>query len=94
MIRLISCLFLGALPLSAQASTDLARQWGQEASRLSIETTAMIHAAGDSSRFVASSVEIPDPSTILPWIECESRGTLLPSRWDSCPAMGLGLDRW
>jgi len=44
MIRLVSCLILSALPLSAQASTDLARQWGQEANRLSIETTEMIYA--------------------------------------------------
>jgi hypothetical protein len=44
MKRLVSCLILTALPFSAQASTDLARQWGQEASRLSMETTEMIYA--------------------------------------------------
>lgn len=44
MKRLIFCLILTALPFSAQASTDLARQWGQEASRLSMETTEMIYA--------------------------------------------------
>ena len=42
--RLAACLILTALPLSAQASTDLARQWGQEASRLSVETAQLIHA--------------------------------------------------
>lgn len=42
--RLTACLILAALPLSAQASTDLARQWGLEASRLSVETLEMIHA--------------------------------------------------
>lgn len=37
----ISCI-LSLLPLSAHASTDLAQQWGQEASRLSIETVDMM----------------------------------------------------
>lgn len=44
MIRLLACLFFAALPLSAQANTDLARQWGIEASRLSEETAQIIHA--------------------------------------------------
>lgn len=42
MKRLISCLAFAALPLSAQASTDLAQQWGVEAHRLSQETTQML----------------------------------------------------
>lgn len=44
MIRLLACLFFAALPLSAQANTDLARQWGVEASRLSEETAQAIYA--------------------------------------------------
>lgn len=42
--RLATCLILTTSPLSAQASTELARQWGQEASRLSVETAQLIHA--------------------------------------------------
>jgi len=44
MKRLFACLAFAALPLSAQASGDLARQWGQEASRLSEQTSEMIFA--------------------------------------------------
>ena len=44
MKRLLACLAISILPLSAEASTDLARQWGLEASRLSEETTRLIHA--------------------------------------------------
>ena len=38
---LTSCLLL-LLPLSAQASTDLAQQWGKEAGRLSSQTVDMM----------------------------------------------------
>ncbi|MCR9269195.1 MAG: hypothetical protein NXH72_04315 [Hyphomonadaceae bacterium] len=44
MKRLLACLFIAAAPLSAHASSDLARQWGHEASRLSVETTSFIYA--------------------------------------------------
>ncbi|MEO1553322.1 MAG: hypothetical protein AAFR82_05260 [Pseudomonadota bacterium] len=44
MIRLLACLCLFATPLAAHANTDLARQWGQEASRLSLETSNLISA--------------------------------------------------
>ena len=44
MIRILACLFLAVLPLSAHANSDLARQWGQEASRLSDETASFIYA--------------------------------------------------
>jgi len=44
MKRLMSCLFFAALPLSAEASTELARQWGLEAGRLSDETSHLIMA--------------------------------------------------
>ena len=44
MKRLFASLILAALPLSAQASTDLAHQWGLEASRLSAETSTLIDA--------------------------------------------------
>lgn len=44
MKRLFACLILAVLPLSAEASTDLARQWGLEASRLSVETAQLIQA--------------------------------------------------
>lgn len=44
MIRILACLFLAVLPLSAHANSDLARQWGQEASRLSVETANFIYA--------------------------------------------------
>ncbi len=39
---LFVCAALATLPFSAQASTDLACQWGLEASRLSAQTTEMI----------------------------------------------------
>lgn len=52
--RLAACLILTALPLSAQASTDLARQWGQEASRLSVETAQLIHAVDLGQRLEIS----------------------------------------
>ena len=39
---LFACAAIATLPFSAQASTDLARQWGLEASRLSAQTTEMI----------------------------------------------------
>ncbi|MEL6861014.1 MAG: hypothetical protein AAGL11_04185 [Pseudomonadota bacterium] len=42
MKRLLSCLIFAALPLSAEASTELARQWGLEAGRLSAETSHLI----------------------------------------------------
>lgn len=44
MKRLLVSLFCAALPLQAAASTDLARQWGVEASRLSLETSELIFA--------------------------------------------------
>ena len=42
MKRLLSCLIFAALPLSADASTELARQWGLEAGRLSAETNHLM----------------------------------------------------
>ena len=42
MKRFLACLCLIALPLSAEASTELARQWGVEAMRLSAETSNLI----------------------------------------------------
>ena len=39
---LFACAAIATLPLSAEASANLARQWGLEASRLSAETTDMI----------------------------------------------------
>ena len=39
---LLACAAIAVLPLGAHASTDLARQWGAEASRLSAETSEMI----------------------------------------------------
>lgn len=44
MKRLIASFLFAALPLSAEASTDLARQWGLEASRLSTATSELIYA--------------------------------------------------
>ena len=41
---LFACLAMALLPLNAQASTDLARQWGLEASRLSAETSEILYA--------------------------------------------------
>ncbi|NQY96983.1 MAG: hypothetical protein HRT82_07460 [Henriciella sp.] len=52
--RLTACLILTASPLSAQASTELARQWGQEASRLSVETAQLIHAVDLGQRLEIS----------------------------------------
>ena len=42
MKRFLACLSLIAAPLSAEASTELARQWGVEAVRLSAETSSLI----------------------------------------------------
>ncbi len=55
MKRILACLFFAALPLSANASPDLARQWGQEASRLSVETYNYIYALD-----MGQSAEIPE----------------------------------
>ncbi|MEM7327844.1 MAG: hypothetical protein AAF437_03830 [Pseudomonadota bacterium] len=44
MKRFLACFCLIAAPFSAQANTELARQWGVEANRLSIETTDLITA--------------------------------------------------
>ncbi|MEL7032694.1 MAG: hypothetical protein AAGL97_01525 [Pseudomonadota bacterium] len=44
MKRLLVCLCLFAAPLTANANTDLARQWGMEASRLSLETSNLMAA--------------------------------------------------
>lgn len=44
MKRFLACLILMIMPLSAEASTELARQWGMEAMRLSTETTDLIMA--------------------------------------------------
>ena len=44
MKRFLICLCLFIAPLSAEASTELARQWGIEATRLSNETTSLIMA--------------------------------------------------
>jgi hypothetical protein len=44
MKRFLTCLILMITPLSAEASTELARQWGMEAMRLSTETTDLIMA--------------------------------------------------
>lgn len=55
MKRFLACLLFAALPFSAHASTDLARQWGQEASRLSEETANYIYALD-----MGQSAEIPD----------------------------------
>jgi hypothetical protein len=43
MKRLLVCLAVAILPVSAHASSDLARQWGFEAHRLSAETADLIH---------------------------------------------------
>ena len=42
MKRAFLCLLFSVLPMSAQASTELARQWGIEASRLSAETVDLM----------------------------------------------------
>lgn len=55
MKRLLACLFFAVLPLSAHANTDLARQWGQEASRLSEATSEFIFALD-----MGQSAEIPE----------------------------------
>lgn len=44
MKRLLACFCLFLAPITAQASTDLAHQWGLEASRLSVETSNLISA--------------------------------------------------
>lgn len=43
MKRLLACLLFALAPLGAQANTDLAQQWGAEATRLSEQTMTMIH---------------------------------------------------
>ena len=55
MKRLLACLFFAVLPLSAHANTDLARQWGQEASRLSETTSEFIYALD-----MGQSADIPE----------------------------------
>ena len=55
MKRFLACLCLIAAPLSAEASTELARQWGIEAGRLSLETSELI-----SSVEMGESAEISD----------------------------------
>lgn len=42
MKRFLVCLCLFVAPISAEASTELARQWGIEAGRLSLETSELI----------------------------------------------------
>ena len=44
MRRLLACILFALTPLGAQANTDLAQQWGVEATRLSEQTMTMIHA--------------------------------------------------
>lgn len=44
MKRFLACLCVFVAPLSAEASTELARQWGIEAGRLSLETSDLITA--------------------------------------------------
>lgn len=51
---LFACLAMAVLPLSAQASTDLARQWGLEASRLSAETSEMLFVVDQGQRLDVS----------------------------------------
>ncbi len=56
MKRLLASLCLIITPLSAEAGTELARQWGIEASRLSTETSSLIMAVdlGESAEIVDS----------------------------------------
>jgi hypothetical protein len=44
MKRFLIFLLVAIFPMAAHASTDLAQQWGSEASRLSAETATLIHA--------------------------------------------------
>ena len=44
MKRLLACIFFALAPLGAHANSDLAQQWGVEATRLSEQTMTMIHA--------------------------------------------------
>lgn len=44
MKRFLISLLVAMSPVAAHASTDLAQQWGSEASRLSAETATLIHA--------------------------------------------------
>lgn len=53
MKRFLACLCLLAAPLTAEASTELARQWGMEAGRLSQETSNLI-----------TSVDLGEPAQI------------------------------
>lgn len=55
MKRLLACLCMFAAPLSAEANTELARQWGVEASRLSMQTSELITAVD-----LGESAEISD----------------------------------
>ena len=50
MKRVLLSLLLTALPISAEASTELARQWGLEATRLSAETIDLILAVDMGER--------------------------------------------
>lgn len=43
MRRLFACIVFALAPLGAHANTDLAKQWGAEATRLSEQTMTMIH---------------------------------------------------
>ncbi len=52
---IIACIAMAVLPMSAQSSTDLARQWGQEANRLSAQTSDMI-----TTMNLGQSLEISD----------------------------------
>ena len=49
MKRLIASLILCALPFSASASPDLARDWGMRASTLYQETVGLLESDGDLS---------------------------------------------
>lgn len=55
MKRFLACLCLFAAPITAEASTELARQWGIEAGRLSLETSELI-----SSVDMGESTEVSD----------------------------------
>ena len=54
MKRLLLSLICAALPLQAQASTELARQWGAEANRLGLETSGLILAVDRGERIELS----------------------------------------
>ncbi len=91
---LFACAAIATLPFSAQASTDLARQWGLEASRLSAQTTEMILTvdqgqsleisgtyALDVYRFARTSVELAR------WVDTAER-----SRTMSCIFRGMAAE--